>query len=79
MTDKFSTAVIINSEPAKVWAVLTEHRRMTQWMADPEMRIEVYTNWEINTGILVRGFHHLKFENKGIVSPSTQTRQLFKP
>jgi len=64
-TDKFSTAVTINSEPSKVWAVLTDHKRMSQWMADPEMKIEVHPNWEIHTGILVRGC--LKFENKGII------------
>ena len=36
-------------------------------MADPEIKIEIDTNWKINTAVLVRGFHHLKFGNKGVV------------
>lgn len=36
-------------------------------MAEPEMKLEVHTNWEVNSPILIRGFHHFKFENKGIV------------
>jgi uncharacterized protein YndB with AHSA1/START domain len=76
MTDKFSTDVTINSEPAKVWAALTEQELMTQWMADPEMKIEVHTNWKIKEGILIRGFHHLRFENKGIVLSYDKEKKL---
>jgi uncharacterized protein YndB with AHSA1/START domain len=76
MTDKFSTAVTINSEPAEVWAALTEHELMTQWMTDPEMKIEIHTNWKINEEILIRGFHHLRFENKGIVLSYDKEKKL---
>jgi uncharacterized protein YndB with AHSA1/START domain len=34
MTDKFSAAVTMNSEPGKVWAALTKHELMIQWMAN---------------------------------------------
>lgn len=36
-------------------------------MGEPEMKLEVHTDWKINASILVRGFHHLNFENKGTV------------
>ncbi|GAB3704264.1 hypothetical protein GCM10027592_35410 [Spirosoma flavus] len=40
---------------------------MVQWMGEPEMNIDVVTSWDINTPIIIRGFHHENFENKGIV------------
>jgi uncharacterized protein YndB with AHSA1/START domain len=76
MTDKFSAAVTINSEPAKVWAALTKHELMIQWMGEPEMKPEIHTNWKVNEGILIRGFHHLKFENKGIVISCDKEKKL---
>ncbi len=76
MTDKFSVAVTINSEPAKVWAALTDHKLMVQWMGDPEMKLEINTNWKVNEEILIRGFHHLKFENKGIVLSYDKEKKL---
>ncbi len=36
-------------------------------MGEPGMNIEVHTNWQISTPIIIRGFHHVKFENKGTV------------
>lgn len=67
MTDKFSIAITINSEASKVWTTLTRHELMTQWMAEPETKIEVQTDWKENAAILIRGVHHINFENKGIV------------
>lgn len=67
MTEKFSTAITIDSKPAKVWTTLTSPKLMTQWMAEPETQLEVQTNWKINSPIFISGFHHIKFENKGIV------------
>lgn len=34
-------------------------------MGGPEMQIKVITDWKINSPILIQGFLHLKFENKG--------------
>jgi len=31
------------------------------------MKIEVETDWKVNSPFVVRGFHHVKFENKGVV------------
>jgi uncharacterized protein YndB with AHSA1/START domain len=76
MTDKFSTTVTINSEPAKVWTALTDIELMRQWLGEPEMKIEVQTDWKINSKIFIRGFHHIKFENKGIILQYDREKKL---
>jgi uncharacterized protein YndB with AHSA1/START domain len=76
MFDGFSTAVTINASPAEVWSALTVPERMTKWMGDPEMALEVHSSWGIETPILIRGFHHTKFENKGIVLKYEKERRL---
>lgn len=40
---------------------------MRQWMGEPEMQVEVTTNWQVGQPILISGFHHVKFENRGTV------------
>jgi uncharacterized protein YndB with AHSA1/START domain len=67
MADTFSTTVTIDAAPATVWAVLTDPKLMAEWMGDPGMKLEVETSWKINSPISIRGFHHVNFENKGIV------------
>jgi uncharacterized protein YndB with AHSA1/START domain len=67
MTDKFSTTVVINAHPAKVWTTLTNPAQMAHWMGAPEMEIKVATDWQVNSPILIQGFLHVRFEIKGIV------------
>jgi uncharacterized protein YndB with AHSA1/START domain len=67
MADKFSTTISINSNPARIWTTLTSPEIMTKWIGDPEMKIEVETDWKVNSPIFIRGFHHVEFENKGTV------------
>ena len=50
-----------------VWNALTIPRLMKQWMAEPEMKMEIITNWCVGEPVVIRGFHHIQFENKGIV------------
>ncbi|SHG54757.1 Uncharacterized conserved protein YndB, AHSA1/START domain [Chryseolinea serpens] len=76
MMDGFSNAVTINASPAEVWSALTVPERMTKWMGDPEMGLEVHASWGIETPVLIRGFHHTKFENKGIVLKYEKERRL---
>ncbi|WP_461100248.1 SRPBCC family protein [Spirosoma koreense] len=76
MIVQFSTDVTIQAKPAQVWAALTQPSRMTEWLAEPEAQVEVVTNWQINTPIAIRGFHHVTFENKGIVLRFDQERTL---
>jgi len=57
----------VNADRANVWAALTEPQAMAAWLGEAEMQIEVQTDWQIGGPILIRGFHHVPFENKGIV------------
>ena len=67
MLDKFSTSVTINSRPTAVWTTLTDPGIMVKWMGDPELELEVITDWAIGSPMVIRGFHHARFENKGVV------------
>jgi uncharacterized protein YndB with AHSA1/START domain len=67
MTYRIEKTVLINSAASIVWKTLTEPELMKQWMGDPETEIDIQTNWQVNSPIVIAGFHHLKFENKGTV------------
>jgi len=60
-------SIAIQAPPSAVWETLTDRERMQQWMAEPEMELEVITDWKVGNPIAMRGFHHIKFENKGTV------------
>jgi hypothetical protein len=36
-------------------------------MGESEMNLEIITNWNVNSPVIIKGFHHLQFENRGIV------------
>jgi uncharacterized protein YndB with AHSA1/START domain len=59
--------VVIQASPARVWTWLTDPGQMQRWMGEPEMGVEVETDWAVGRPIVVRGFHHLAFENRGTV------------
>lgn len=59
--------VAIHTTLSNVWRYLTEPDFMKIWMGEPEMCVEVSTNWEVGSPILIKGRHHVSFENKGIV------------
>lgn len=62
--------------PSKVWITLTDKKLMSEWLGDTAMKIEVQTDWKINTPILIRGFHHISFENKGTIFKYNRGKQL---
>ncbi|MFA6262275.1 MAG: SRPBCC domain-containing protein [Bacteroidia bacterium] len=76
MTEKFSASVTINSEPSNVWKTLTDIKLMSKWLGEPEMNIEVQTDWGINSPIYIRGFHHINFENKGTILKYDKEKRL---
>jgi len=59
--------ILINAPAGEVWKLLTDTTLMKTWMGSGEMGIEITTNWEVGTPIVIKGFHHVEFENKGIV------------
>jgi uncharacterized protein YndB with AHSA1/START domain len=67
MNEPIKNTILIDSTPDVVWELLTNHDQIKQWIADPEMEPEIITEWKVNGPIIIRGFHHLKFENKGTV------------
>lgn len=67
MTTSFSTAITIDTTKAKVWTSLTDPETMATWLGEPEMQIDVQTDWQVGCPIFIRGFHHIPFENKGVV------------
>ena len=74
--DKFTTTVLINSEPSLIWGALTDSTWMLKWLGEPEMKLEIDTDWRIGSPIFIRGFHHVKFENKGIVLEYVKDKRL---
>jgi hypothetical protein len=40
---------------------------MTKWLGEVEMKLEVQCDWIVGEPIIIRGFNHLTFENKGVV------------
>lgn len=67
MTSRIEKSIIIRSTAESIWESLTTPSQMRQWMGEPEMNIDVETDWEVNGPIIIRGFHHIAFKNTGIV------------
>ena len=76
MTSKFSTTISINSDAATIWANLTNPELMTKWMGELEMKIEIETDWKVNSPMIIRGFHHVEFENKGTILQYDKEKKL---
>jgi uncharacterized protein YndB with AHSA1/START domain len=67
MTQKVEETIIINASPYTVWETLTNTTFMKKWMGEPEMQLEIITDWNVGSAIVIKGFHHIKFENKGTI------------
>ena len=63
----FEQTILINAPANAVWDSLTQSNLMKEWMGEPEMSIEVETDWTVGGPIVVHGFHHVHFENAGTV------------
>ncbi|WP_118952059.1 SRPBCC family protein [Taibaiella helva] len=68
--------ILIKAAPQQVWRLLTEPMLMLQWMGDPEMQLEVDTSWEVGTPFIIRGRHHIRFENRGTLLCYEPSRRL---
>jgi uncharacterized protein YndB with AHSA1/START domain len=68
--------VVIDAAPAVVWRALTEPTLMRRWMGEPEMQIEIDTDWTVGGPFVVRGFHHVRFEGRGTVRTFEPERAL---
>jgi len=59
--------ITINAGDGHVWNALTNPDVMVQWMGEPEMKMQVITTWDVGSSLVIKGFHHTPFANKGIV------------
>lgn len=62
-----SESVMVHTTPDVLWQILTQPKHMKQWLGEPEMNIEVETDWSVNSLIQIKGFHHITFVNTGRV------------
>lgn len=63
----FQRTVTINAPPSAVWHGLTNLEAMKQWMAEPEMQLDINTDWQLHSPVIIKGYHHVPFVNKGTV------------
>lgn len=67
MQSIYTQSIIIDASASKIWEHLTLVDLMKQWMAEPEMKLEIITDWKVGSSFIVKGFHHIPFENSGTV------------
>src|SRR5690242_19698802 len=75
-TMTFEESVLIAAPADAVWENLTSTQLAPQWMGDPEMAVELETEWIVGGPVVVRGFHHVPFENTGKVLAFEPGRRL---
>lgn len=63
----FTHSVLIGAPAAQVWRFLTDIGCMKAWMGEPEMALDIATDWTVGAPFVVRGVHHVPFENTGSV------------
>ena len=64
---RIERSILIDANPSEVWNYLTLPVLMKEWMGDPEMRIEILTDWKAGSPFVIKGFHHEPFENRGTI------------
>ncbi|MFC5742939.1 SRPBCC family protein [Dyella tabacisoli] len=63
--DRFSEEVVLEKSAPVVWRHLVSHHEMRKWLGGDDYSVEVDTTWTIGSAIVIRGRHHLPFENRG--------------
>jgi uncharacterized protein YndB with AHSA1/START domain len=67
MEQRIEKHILIDASPDTVWNYLTTPALIKSWMGDEGMDVEIITDWIVGQPILIKGFHHGPFENKGLV------------
>ncbi|MGE0789564.1 MAG: SRPBCC domain-containing protein [Sandaracinaceae bacterium] len=60
-------AIEIAAPREAVWDSLTRPEAIAAWLGEPEMELAVETDWSVGGPIVIRGFHHVRFEDRGRV------------
>ena len=69
-------SLLIDASPEQIWDCLTKPDLMKLWMGDPELNLAIETDWTVQGPITIKGFHHVGFENKGVVEIFEKNRRL---
>lgn len=59
--------VDLAAPPERVWQTLTDPKQMSEWAGEPEMKVEVATDWVVGGPITIDAFHHVKIRSWGTV------------
>jgi len=59
--------ILINALTGEVWKFITDPAFMVKWMGEADFNLNIHTTWEVDSPFIIQGFHHLPFENKGVV------------
>lgn len=64
---KIEQVTTIDAPAHVVWESLTRIELMKEWMGDADMALEIETGWTVGMPIVISGFHHVRFKNRGVV------------
>ncbi|KAF1707079.1 SRPBCC family protein [Pseudoxanthomonas sacheonensis] len=67
MKQTFHQTILVDAPIEVVWDSLSIPERMKTWMGEPELEIGIDTDWSVGSPIVIRGYHHVRFENRGTV------------
>lgn len=67
MNQTFRQTILIDAPIEVVWDSLSIPGRMKAWMGEQELEIGIDTDWSVGGPIVIRGYHHVRFENRGTV------------
>ncbi|MBZ4187256.1 SRPBCC family protein [Niabella beijingensis] len=69
-------SVLIDAGSDRIWETLTLPELMLQWMGEPEMELQVIIQWNAGQPLIIKGVHHVPFENTGKVLAVEPGRRL---
>lgn len=76
MAQRIEETIEIDAAPAAVWQALTDASAIPRWMCEPGVDLEVVTDWTVGRPIVLRGHHHARFEDRGVVLQFDPPRRL---
>lgn len=72
----FREEVVLERPASVVWQHLVSLPSMREWLGGADYSVEVDTTWVPGSAIVVRGVHHVPFENRGLVLAFVPCKEL---
>jgi hypothetical protein len=63
----FTEELVVGQSVAVVWEHLVSLHSMREWLGGDDYSVDVDTTWAPGSSIVIRGKHHLPFENSGVI------------